>query len=294
MNKYVIFTSLVGSYDEIHQPLIVDERFDYILFSDNVTKSRIGIWKVYPISRIEGNDMLRSRYVKCHPTKVLSEYEASLYVDANIQIATQYVYDRFFELLEEGTDWAGIQHPSQNCVYEEMCAIVDLKWVHDYDVVDWYGTMKKAGFPENWGLYENNVIFRRHTARVDIIGNLWWQTLVSGCKRDQFSLMYALWKVQPSLDFFLPKGEVPRLNSQNFRYYEHNPHKRVLRLGVHERIRRSSLRSTHTDIRKGYHELFNRLSKYKSPKTMLHVWEVVSFFKDGPRVLINALKSRLK
>ena len=294
MNRSAIYTSVVGSYDDIRQPLIIDERFDYVLFTDNVTVDRIGVWQVRPIPQVDGNNMLRSRYVKCHPAKVLAEYDASLYIDANIQIATQYVYDRFFELLEEGVDWAGIQHPSQKCVYEEMCAIVDLKWVHDYEVVDWYGTMKKAGFPEDWGLYENNVIFRRHSTKVDIIGDFWWQTLTAGCKRDQFSLMYALWRYQPQMDFFLPEGECPRLNSVNFRYYEHNPHKRILKLGVHERIRRSCLRSTHVDIRTGYHELFNRLSKYKNPKSMLPIWEALSFFKGGPRMLMTALKCRLK
>ena len=294
MKDNVIYTSIVGSYDEIQQPLVIDDRFDYILFTDDVTTDMIGVWQVHPIPHNTGSNMLRSRYVKCHPVKVLPDYKASLYIDANIQIASQYVYDRFIELLKDGVEWGGIQHPSQNCVYEEICAIVDLKWVHDYDVVDWYATIKKSGFPENWGLYENNVIFRRHTEKVDTIGNLWWQTLITGCKRDQFSLMYVLWKYQPTMGFFLPKGECPRLNSLNFRYYKHNPHKRVLRLGVHERIRRSCLRSIHTDIRKGYHELFNRLSKYKSPKLMLRIWEAVSFFKEGPRILANALKCRLK
>lgn len=294
MNRCAIYTSVVGSYDEVRQPLIVDERFDYVLFTDDMAVDRIGVWQVRPIHQIDGNNMLRSRYVKCHPAKVLAEYDASLYIDANIQIATQYVYDRFFELLKGSVEWAGIQHPSQKCVYEEICAIVDLKWVHDYDVVGWYSTMKKAGFPENWGLYENNVIFRRHSTKVGIVGDFWWQTLTAGCKRDQFSLMYTLWRYQPSMDYFLPEGECPRLNSANFRYYEHNPHKRVLKLDVHERIRRSSLRSTYVDIRTGYHDLFNILSKYKSPKSMLYIWEAVSFIKDSPLILMKALKCRLK
>ena len=294
MNKYVIYTSLVGAYDEIRQPIVSDERFDYVLFTDNTTRENNGIWQIRPILYPDENDTRRSRFVKCMPKQVLEEYDASLYIDANIQICSSFVYDRFFELLNRGVEWAGIQHPSQKCVYEEMCAIVDLKWVHDYEVVDWYSTMKKAGFPENWGLYENNVIFRRHTEKIDFIGDFWWHTLVAGCRRDQFSLMYALWKYQPTMGCFLPKGECPRLHSMNFRYYEHNPHKRVLRLGFHERIRRSCIRSSHADIRTGYHDLFNRLSKYKNPKSMLRIWGVVSLFKDAPRILIDALRCRLK
>ncbi len=294
MNKYVIYTVLIGNYDEIRQPTVVDDRFDYVLFSNSIIDSQIGVWQVRSIPYEEGSTILRSRYAKCLPNHVLGSYDASLYIDANIQIVSSFVYDRFIDIINNGVEWAGIQHPSQNCVYEEMCAIVDLKWVHDYDVVDWYGTLKKAGFPENWGLYENNVIFRRHTEKVDTIGVLWWQTLITGCKRDQFSLMYALWKYQPTMDLILPKGECPRLNSSSFRYYAHNPHKRVQILGVHERIRRSFLRSNYTDIRTGYHEVFNKLSKYKNPKFMLYIWEAVSFLKDGPRVLFNALKCRLK
>ena len=294
MNKYVVYTSLVGSYDEIRQPLTVDGRFDYILFSDSLSVDRIGVWQVHPIPQLEGNDRLRSRYVKCHPAKVLSDYEASMYIDANIQIAAQGVYDRFYELIKDGVEWGGIQHPDQDCSYEEICAIVDLKWVHDYDVVDWYGRMKKDGFPEDWGLYENNVIFRRHTSKVSDIGDFWWQTLINGCKRDQFSLMYALWKFRPSMAYFLPKGEFPRLNSSNFVYYEHMPHSRILNLGVNERIRRSILRISSPDIRTGYHTLFNKLSDYNRPKTMLYKWEVLSVLRYGPRAFAKALESRLK
>ena len=43
MNKGVIYTSLVGSYDNVRQPLVIDERFDYLLFTDNVTTDMIGV-----------------------------------------------------------------------------------------------------------------------------------------------------------------------------------------------------------------------------------------------------------
>jgi hypothetical protein len=293
MQKYVVYSSLVGAYDDIRQPVVIDERFDYVLFTDRPYKSKEGIWNIRPICNEDTGNMLLSRYVKCHPTKVLEEYEASLYLDANIQIATQHVYDRFFELLETDVEWGGIKHPSQNCVYEEICAIIDLKWVHDYDTVNWYGRIKKDGFPEDWGLYENNVIFRRHTTRVEEVGTLWWQTLIEGCKRDQFSLMYALWKYRPNMGLFLPEGECPRLNSKDFNYYEHNPHIRELKLGVFERVRRSFLRSSYSNIRIGYRNLFDRLSRYKCPRVMLFIWEGLSAFIVGPKTLIDAIKCRL-
>ena len=55
MNRSAIYTSVVGSYDDIRQPLIIDERFDYVLFTDNVTVDRIGVWQVRPIPQVDGN-----------------------------------------------------------------------------------------------------------------------------------------------------------------------------------------------------------------------------------------------
>ena len=38
--KCVIYTAMVGGYDEIMQPLVVDDRFDYILFSNDIKENR--------------------------------------------------------------------------------------------------------------------------------------------------------------------------------------------------------------------------------------------------------------
>ena len=49
MNRYVIYTAVVGNYDEIKQPQVVDNRFDYILFSNDIKEKNVGIWQVRPI-----------------------------------------------------------------------------------------------------------------------------------------------------------------------------------------------------------------------------------------------------
>ena len=46
MKRYVVFTALVGGYDSIRQPLVIDDRFEYIVFSNEIAQGRIGIWKV--------------------------------------------------------------------------------------------------------------------------------------------------------------------------------------------------------------------------------------------------------
>lgn len=291
MNKYVIYSVVVGGYDEVRQPAVVDDRFDYVLFSDEHVGESVGVWQVRAVP-FEGTiPFLLSRYVKCLPAKVLAEYEASLYVDANIRILTSWVYDRFVELVGRGVEWAGVRHPDQHCIYDEICAIVQLRWALDSEVAGWYGKIKNDGFPEKYGLYENNVIFRRHTKNVEKVGELWWRTLKADCKRDQFSLMYALWKVLPTTDSFLLNGECPRTGSEHFAYYEHNPHKRVRKLGFHEMLRYRIIRTKYQDnIRKGYKEMFDWVSRFRYPKAALALWEIISVVRYAPKMISISLK----
>lgn len=294
MNKYAVYTTVVGNYDKVLQPIAIDERFDYILFCDSVDEEKLGVWQVRPIPYEDRNNMRKSRYVKCHPSVVLDGYEASLYIDANIQIATPYIYKRFFELLESGVEWAGIKHPDQHCAYDEICTILSMQWVHDYEVVSWYAKLKNSNFPEQWGLFENNVIFRRHTKKVEEVGKLWWQTLEKECKRDQFSLMYCLWEAHPKMTYILPEDECPRTNSENFNYYPHNPHKRIVSLGLNEKIRNRCMRVANPNVREGYHRLFDKLSRYPNPLVMLFFWQFYAMIAYGPRVIVKNIRYRIE
>ena len=287
MRKYVIYTTIVGNYDCIRQPLSIDDRFDYILFSDTISSKQLGVWQVRQLPFTNDNKKLQCSYVKCNPFTELSGYEASLCMDANIQIATPVVYQRFFELLGAGIEWGGIKHPDQHCTYEEICTILSLRWVHDYDVVDWYAKLKKEGFPELWGLFENNVMFRKHTSSVKQIGEMWWQSMLNGCKRDQFSLMYYLWQIKPRMTYLLEEDECPRTNSTNFNYYPHNPHKRVVDLGLNEKIRNRCMRIASPDVRISYHKLFDNLSKFSHPRHMLYLWEIYAVLAYGPKLLVK-------
>ena len=78
--KYVVFTVIVGGYDTIKQPAVVDDRFDYVIFSDVPIKES-GIWEVRPIDYATEKNWLKARYPRLNTGKVLPEYEASLYID---------------------------------------------------------------------------------------------------------------------------------------------------------------------------------------------------------------------
>lgn len=279
---FAIYTTIVGGYDVVKQPLVVDDRFDYILFTDDLSQKKIGIWEVRPIPYQDENLVRLSRYPKLLPTKVLPEYEASLYIDGTLQIATSFVYERFVELYDKKVEWAGIKHYYRNCLYEEMRAIVGAfgKGVHDYDCIEWYAKIKNEGFPAEYGLYENNVIYRKHNTNIERIGNEWWISMQHYCKRDQFSLMYLFWKYPITRDYFLiPKEDAK--HTEHFVYTLHYAKREMItldKMGCMERLRVRCWQFTPWhDQWYGY--VLERCYKFPIQSLSLPLWSVFAFFR---------------
>ncbi len=151
----------------------------------------------------------------------MSEYEWSLYVDANIaivgnplELANKYLC-RY--------DMAVPKHFARDCVYDEAreCVILGkTKYDETKKQMDKY---KNEGFPKNFGLGENSIIFRKHNS--DNIIKLmtdWWEELNTQTKRDQLSLAYVLWKNGENFNFM---DESAREGKGYFEYVLHNEFK---------------------------------------------------------------------
>ena len=274
--NYVIYTVITGGFDTIKQPTVIDPRFDYILFTDTVTEDKLGVWSVRAIAYDCPDTRKKSRFPKIRPESVLSEYQASLYIDGNIRICSQWGYDRCIELADQGTEWAGIKHQGRKCLYDEINAIIGLGWVHDYEVLDWYRFLKKDGLPEQNDMFENNIIFRLNTENVRAVDSLWWWTIEKDyVKRDQFSLMWALWKI-PGIrsSFFLDESENAWHNNGHFICESHNPHKRLLDKSLWEKLRDRYVRKFYSsDGWEIYYTYwFDKLLKFPFPHLARHMW----------------------
>ena len=229
-NTKVIYTSLTGKYDQISQPLCVYEDFDYICFSNDFLEKKIGIWEIRPIP-FKCNDKTRlSRYVKLNPHIALPEYEYSLWMDSNLCIQTDGLLNRINYLIKINSLMASVLHPIHNCIYEDAIKCI-------IGGRDSYFTIKKQvlflssqKYPYQNGLYENNLIFRKHNDEtIKKISNEWWNLYMNYSKRDQLSLCYVLWKNNFSPDLLLPKGISTR-NSECICYIKHKKRKFFVRL----------------------------------------------------------------
>lgn len=295
---FVVYTVITGGFDSIKQPKVIDERFDYVLFTDNVKERNIGVWSVKKINYAHNDTRVQSRYPKIYPTKVLSEYQASLYIDGNIQITSQYVYDRCVDLYDNGVEWASIKHQGRDGLYNEINAIIGLGWVHDYEVINWYRFLRTEGFPDNLGMFENNIIFRSHCIHVEKVSELWGSVCVKEqrVKRDQFSLMWAIWKAENlSVDYILPENENAWNNSGHFICENHNPHKRILDKTLWEKLRTRYVRmfyaSDNWEI--FYTQWFDKLLKYPFPCLVMHLWTVYILIRYDMGFLLKQMRNKL-
>ena len=203
--KKVIYTCLFGDYDTLKQPLVVDDSYDYICFTDNNNENRNGVWEMRNLPGIVLKDSTRySRYAKILPHRVLSDYDFSVYIDANIQIITDSFYAIINDRIEDNKLICQVPHLRSNCIYDEIRSAYFAGRVGWKETKRQYIHLVENGFPTKYGLFENNIILRKHNDEkvIDISEN-WWDEYSHFSKRDQFCLMYVYWrqKYMPSYLF---------------------------------------------------------------------------------------------
>lgn len=295
MNKFVIYTVMTGGYESIIQPEVINENFDYILFSNDFDEDHIGVWQIRKIEcEISTDNKRLSRYPKSHPESLLAEYEASLYIDANLSIGVSYIYNRFLELYNKGIVYSGIKliESGRDCIYDHAFDMSIAGVVHDYDAIVQCHELYKRGFPRHFGLNENNVIYRRHTKQMEEADKEWWWWITNFTFRDQFSYMFCLWKHNiPINNYFLPEGEDTH-SGNYFRFTSHNKTSEVksrkwVKRSLIEKLRNQSWNYN----RKKYVEQWYKVSTFTHARQVLIIWGISTIFFNLHKFL-NTLLTR--
>lgn len=218
MKEFVIFSAIIGNYDTIHQPIVVDERFDYILFSNNIHENNIGIWQIRPIPFDHIDPTRIARYVKTHPEELLPTHRYSIWMDASIQINNSGFYDKAISLFQSGCLISTNGHPCRNCIYDEMFTVMQQSLEYEPVVIKWGQFLRKEKYPRNHGLAETNILLRQHNNEsVIAFDNLWWDCISRYSRRDQLSFNYVQWK----LDLNIPIFYDDLRKSSSISYYSH-------------------------------------------------------------------------
>ncbi len=194
MQKVAVYTAITGGYDKLPHVEHVDDRLDYVCFTDSNIPSD-GVWEIRRLYPVLADPQREARRVKLLPHFFLPQYDLSLWIDANTQLL-----NCTLEFIEQHTRQQRIacsHHTVRDCLYDEADVVLS------YDIDD-PGAIrtqmykyKSLGFPRHYGLHGTTLLLRRHNeARCKIFSHLWWQECANYSKRDQLSFDFARWVTQ--------------------------------------------------------------------------------------------------
>lgn len=220
--KSVVYTCLTGGYDELLVPDFINSDYDYVCFTDDkdmIAKGYIGPWKMEPLRFSELDNGKNNRWHKMHPHILFPTYESSIYIDSNVNFLTGKIFE-YVLALPKKCFIALQRHARRDCIYEEAEFVVDIGLDKKENVEPLVQKYRGEGFPEHFGLAENNIIYRKHNNKECVnLMEEWWDIFIKYSRRDQLSLFYLLWKNNTDFSYFSPKSF--KKDHKNFRIYKH-------------------------------------------------------------------------
>ena len=284
---------MVGGYDEIMQPAVVDDRFDYILFSNDIKEDRVGVWQVRPIPYHNDDNTRICRYVKTHPEELLPEYDFSVWMDSNIRIVTSYVYEKSLDLYTNNVLVATVWHTARQCIYDEAFEVMVYRVELESIIIDWCQRLHKEKYPKNNGLGETGLMYRVHSDQgVLQMDKMWWDCIDTYSKRDQLSFDYVLWKLGMTYDLFLPKYTTV-LTSADVEYIPHtNDSKKYISTQLEPWLMRyyRKVPSSYEEIRRVYFCIYQLPYPHFWSLFLGQLYRLKYFFKRNTRKVKNFTK----
>lgn len=200
--KIAIYTCITGNYDEIEEPLVLEEACDYFLFTNNKNlKSKY--WNIQDIpediKKLDDNIKI-NRYIKMHPKELFSDYDYAIYIDGNIKLVS--TVSQLIKNINSRTGLAIHRHCQRICIYDEIKACRAYNKGKYKNLKLQAKRYKKEGFPCDYGMLECNMLFSDlKNSNAPMIFNKWWEEyLQSESMRDQIALPYVLWKNNLKID----------------------------------------------------------------------------------------------
>lgn len=200
-NRKVIYTAVIGNYDNLSKPEFYNNDFDYICFTDNKNLKSPGIWQIKYIDHIKyiNIDNVRlARYIKTNPEIFVGNYDYSIWVDANLIITGD-----MNDLINKcSSGYLGFKHTYRDCIYDE--AIKCIEWsLDDINIINSeIDFLKLEKYPKHNGLIETNVLCRKHTQEIKKVNQAWWEMIKKYSRRDQLSHMYIIWKYKLNINIY--------------------------------------------------------------------------------------------
>lgn len=229
----------MNGYDSVKAPRTFDPRIDYWCFTDRPEDVH-GPWRPLSADVIGLNAKDSNRFVKMHPHRMpqIADYDVTVYVDGSIEIVGD-LMPLLDSCAARPETVQMFRHPFRDCLYDEALACA--RSGHDtvFTIGQQMRRYRGLGFPANHGLFEANVIYRRHGPEVESMMQAWWSEYRAGARRDQLSLPYVAWRCGLKIGDMGPSD--PRFGQQYFRLQPHRAKRVPWRTSANSRINRALL-----------------------------------------------------
>lgn len=183
--RFVIFTAVTGGYDDLPPPGYFPPDCDFVAFSDRPIEAEG--WTVLPLNYQHPDPAKSARFVKLHPHLYFPDHEVSLWIDGNIRIVGD--VGVFVDALPSDRVMSTFVHPLRDCIYDEGMECLEFLKDDEAAVCQQLDLYRAQGAPDSIGLWETNVIVRRHNdERCIELMTAWWREVEDGSRRDQLSL----------------------------------------------------------------------------------------------------------
>ena len=221
--KGVIYTCITGKYDNLIQHNCVNKNFDYVCFTDNpelLKQKNVGIWQIRPLVFDKLDSTRNNRWHKTHPHVLFPEYDLSIYLDSNIDVLS----NKLFDTIDIHKNLQIPRHFERDCIYDECQRVIDCKKDSPENVRKILDFLKKNYMPNHYGLTENCILIRHHNnPQIKKIMDEWWDFIENYTKRDQLSFAYVLWKNGMKIEDVV--FENARFDYKNYYFESHIPEK---------------------------------------------------------------------
>lgn len=189
----VIYTSIIGNYDDLKDPAYVDDSLKYVCFTEN-RNLHSDIWEMRYIDLPDAMDARHKiREFKLLPHRFFPEYDTSIWVDGCFEILGD--LREYMMIYQKYADVLFFPHYCRDCIYDEGAeCILQGKEEKGVLIRQMYKYLDE-GFPIHNGLVCGGAIVRNHNVdKVIRVMEDWWREVSLFSKRDQISAPYVFWQ----------------------------------------------------------------------------------------------------
>jgi hypothetical protein len=193
-NRKAVYTIILGNYDDLKEPEIVSQDYDYICFTDQ-KGLRSKTWKIVRVNCHKFSNTKRcAGYLIVYPFDYLARYELSVLVSGVISIHCD-VGEFVNRVLPLDKSIAVMTNPKSDCVYFASENVIRSKKDKEEIVLGQMEKYRSEGYPEHNGMISTGVMIRRHNdENLKKHCRLWLDEMNEHSQRDQLSFNYILWK----------------------------------------------------------------------------------------------------